>query len=175
MQTPTDTFPLFDLTSTLRDWITANPVPPTAATKRLSLEATTRPARQRPSSLRLKVTLLWSHHLLATGKRKDIVQWSTELKLWGLSKPGYPGVICVEGVEEQVDEFVYRIKQLNWKALQVRLETLGVVLEPPEGLDEKEVVAWAMRQAHLAKVLGRDAGERVCVKEVEDMGQVGEL
>lgn len=36
----------------------------------------------------LKTTLLWSHHLLATSKRKDIVAWSTELSLYGLSKPG---------------------------------------------------------------------------------------
>lgn len=38
--------------------------------------------------LQLKTTLLWSHHLLATSKRKDIIAWSHELELWGLARPG---------------------------------------------------------------------------------------
>jgi hypothetical protein len=84
--------------------------------------------------IHLKCTLIWSHHLLATSKRKDIVAWSTELLLFGCSKPGcdpsrflprfdhrgsrdcsphfcsYPGVIVIEGSKENVDEFVWRIK-----------------------------------------------------------------
>jgi len=103
------------------------------------------------------------------------VQWSTELRLWGLSKPGYPGVIVVEGVEEQVDEFVHRIKQLQWKALQVRSETLGPELTPPAGLDDKARTGWALRTAQLGKVLGEDKDERVCVKELDDMGDVGDV
>jgi hypothetical protein len=38
---------------------------------------------------RLKRALLWSHHLLAQSKRKAIVDWSSELDLWAISKPGY--------------------------------------------------------------------------------------
>lgn len=38
--------------------------------------------------LQLKIVLMWSHHLLATSKRKDIVAWSHELQLWVLSRPG---------------------------------------------------------------------------------------
>lgn len=103
------------------------------------------------------------------------MQWSTELKLWGLSKPGYPGVIVVEGVEEQVDEFVYRIKQLQWKALQVRSETFGPELTPPPGLDDKARTDWAVKTAHFAKVLGEHKEQRVCVREIEDMGELGEM
>lgn len=46
-------------------------------------------SRQDPELLRIKRTLIWSHHLLAISKRKDIVAWSAELQLAGLSKPGY--------------------------------------------------------------------------------------
>lgn len=71
---------------------------------------------------RIKTTLLWSHHLLATSKRKDIVSWSRSLRLHGYSRPGYPGAILIEGEEDDVDEFVSRIKELRWQALQVRGE-----------------------------------------------------
>jgi len=74
---------------------------------------------------RYKRLLLWSHHLLATGKRKSIVSWSRELDLAGFSRPGYPGAVFVEGLEGDVDEFVKRMKALRWQALQVRAEETG--------------------------------------------------
>ena len=63
-----DTSPLFDIVSTLREWIATNPAPPTTAAKRRSveLEALTQNAPTAQTSLRLKVSLLWSHHLLAS-------------------------------------------------------------------------------------------------------------
>ena len=73
----------------------------------------------------IKRTLLWSHHLLATSKRKDVLTWSRELHLGGYSRPGYPGAIFVEGESASVDEFVRRIKGLRWQALQVRAEEDG--------------------------------------------------
>lgn len=36
----------------------------------------------------LKSALLWSHHLLATSKRKDIQHWSVELRVWAVAKIG---------------------------------------------------------------------------------------
>ncbi len=41
--------------------------------------------------------LIWFHHILSTTKRKAIVKWAAELELGGYSKPGYPGVLIVEG------------------------------------------------------------------------------
>ncbi|GAB7344949.1 hypothetical protein MBLNU457_3382t1 [Dothideomycetes sp. NU457] len=81
----------------------------------------TKPQSQSHTS-RIKTTLLWSHHLLATSKRKDIVSWSRSLRLNGYSRPGYPGAVLIEGEEDDVDEFVSRIKELRWQALQVRGE-----------------------------------------------------
>ena len=44
-----------------------------------------------PRPVRLKSALLWSHHLLATSKRKDIQHWSTELNVWAVAKIGLAG------------------------------------------------------------------------------------
>ncbi|KAF4549926.1 Hypothetical protein D9617_19g102310 [Elsinoe fawcettii] len=79
-------------------------------------------ADQSGTEQKIKLVLLWSHHLLATSKRKDIVSWSRELHLSGFSRPGYPGAIIIEGEEADVDEFETRIKALRWQALQVRGE-----------------------------------------------------
>ena len=89
----------------------------------------------------IKRTLLWSHHLLATSKRKIIIDLSRELRLGGYSRPGYPGAIFVEGVTANVDDFVRRIKGLRWQALQVRSEQRSsrrVCGEGLEGVTEVE-------------------------------------
>ncbi|XP_076468323.1 RWD domain-containing protein 2A-like [Babylonia areolata] len=67
-------------------------------------------------------TRLWiySHHIYSKFKRQDILDWATELGLKGFSMPGKPGVICVEGCTEDVDEFWYRIRRLNWKRLMIK-------------------------------------------------------
>ena len=87
------------------------------------------------NGLHIKRTLLWSHHLLATSKRKDIIVWSRELHLGGYSRPGYPGAIFVEGESDCVDEFVRRIKGLRWQALQVRAEEEGESRVCGDGVD----------------------------------------
>ncbi|KAF8423053.1 hypothetical protein EV426DRAFT_534605 [Tirmania nivea] len=66
--------------------------------------------------------LIWSHHLLSTQKRKNILAWSKELMLGGVSRPGYLGVILAEGEKNNVQELMTRLKSLSWQALQVRHE-----------------------------------------------------
>lgn len=65
--------------------------------------------------------MLWSHHLLATSKRKDILAWSTELSLLGCSRIGYPGMIVALGGEDEVDEFVKRLKVRSFGSCYVAL------------------------------------------------------
>ena len=64
--------------------------------------------------------LLTSHHLISPTKRRNIQSWSSELDITGFAKVGYPGVIYAEGAQEQVEEFVRRIKAMQWLALRVR-------------------------------------------------------
>jgi len=101
----------------------------------------TTPQQSQSHTPRIKTTLLWSHHLLATSKRKDIVSWSRSLRLNGYSRPGYPGAILIEGEEDDVDEFVARIKELRWQALQVRGEEMSEKrrLAGREGYGTREV------------------------------------
>ncbi|KAG2427051.1 hypothetical protein HXX76_012567 [Chlamydomonas incerta] len=70
----------------------------------------------------LLCVLVWLHHLKSLTKRKLIVQWARELSLAGAVKPGFPGVVVVEGCEPDVREFLARMRSLSWQALQVRGE-----------------------------------------------------
>lgn len=70
---------------------------------------TQQPEANIPQSQGLRV-ILWMHHLLATSKRRAIVQLSKELGLGGFSKPGYPGSVYVEGEASAVRSFVDELK-----------------------------------------------------------------
>ncbi|GAB1607281.1 RWD domain-containing protein 2B-like [Argonauta hians] len=63
---------------------------------------------------------IYSHHIYSKFKRRDLIDWGQELKLSGFSMPGKPGVVCVEGYSNQVEEFWYRVRRLNWKKIAVK-------------------------------------------------------
>ncbi|BGP28539.1 hypothetical protein JCM10296v2_000275 [Rhodotorula toruloides] len=171
VQDEDDPLSVFNVFTALQEYLTAHP--PSSASHPSPSPALARPP---PGPLQLKTVLMWSHHLLATSKRKDIVAWSTELELWGLSKPGYPGVIIAEGLAPNVDHFVQVVKSWQWKALQVRCELDGPVIEPPPDIPPNEAATWAVRtKSHLGPVLGKEAKEKICVKEVEGLNEVGEI
>ncbi|GAA6040366.1 hypothetical protein JCM8097_007578 [Rhodosporidiobolus ruineniae] len=173
VQDEDDPLPVFTIFTALQAYLALHPP---SSSRQASAEPAPPPKPPSSGPLQLKVTLFWSHHLLATGKRKDIVAGSSELELFGLSKPGYPGVFIVEGLQDRVDEFAYRIKQLNWKALQVRCEQDGALVTPSPEVPPSEAVAWAVRHhSHLGPVLSKDPKEKICVKEVEGLNEVGEL
>lgn len=66
--------------------------------------------------------IVWLHHLLNTNKRKQAL--SPPLPgVSGVTKPGYPGVLVYSGPATAVHEHVNELKQLNWAAFQVRLES----------------------------------------------------
>ena len=77
--------------------------------------------RASPDPDALARRLIWFHHIKAPSKRRDAVAWARELRLGGFSKPGYPGVVVVEGRREDCEEYVARLKSLSWKAMSVRL------------------------------------------------------
>ena len=66
--------------------------------------------------------IVWLHHLLNTNKRKQALSPSSKA-VSGLTKPGYPGVLMYSGPSKAVHEHVNELKQQNWQAFQVRLET----------------------------------------------------
>ncbi|KAI6830736.1 hypothetical protein KC340_g14563 [Hortaea werneckii] len=65
--------------------------------------------------------IVWLHHLLNTNKRKQALSPAPTVS--GITKPGYPGVLIYSGPSNAVYEQVNELKQLNWAAFQVRLES----------------------------------------------------
>ena len=64
--------------------------------------------------------LFVSHHLKSPQKRRSLAQWSHELSLAGFAKVGYPGVIYCEGAQADVEDFVGRVRSMQWLALRLR-------------------------------------------------------
>jgi hypothetical protein len=46
--------------------------------------------------------VLWFHHIKNLNKRKSILGWATELRIRGFCKPGCPGIVICEGLEDDV-------------------------------------------------------------------------
>eukprot|EP00397_Hematodinium_sp_SG-2012_P058482 GEMP01074022.1.p1 GENE.GEMP01074022.1~~GEMP01074022.1.p1 ORF type:complete len:257 (+),score=55.85 GEMP01074022.1:82-852(+) len=92
---------------------------------------------QKPTQLGRR--LMYSHHILASSKRRAIVDWAKQLELGGFSKIGYPGVIVVEGDEDNVRSYVDALTRLRWKHFVVRGEEIvsipsGVALDTMIGI-----------------------------------------
>lgn len=58
----------------------------------------------------MKRVIFWSHHLVASSKRRQLASWCSELRVWGLIKLGYPGFMCFEGEKDDVHEMIQRVK-----------------------------------------------------------------
>lgn len=63
---------------------------------------------------------IYSHHLKSKTKRLEIVKLAKELDLSGFSRPGKPGIICVEGIKENTQEFWKCIRQWAWQRITIR-------------------------------------------------------
>ncbi len=61
------------------------------------------------------------HHMYSTHKKKMILDTAKRLALSGLSVPGKPGLIIVEGTRGAVHEFVGVIRGLNWQKMSCKL------------------------------------------------------
>ncbi|KAI9137527.1 hypothetical protein BKA69DRAFT_1128135 [Paraphysoderma sedebokerense] len=125
-----------------------------------------------PSQPQKKLTcaLLWFHHLLSLTKRKNIVTWASELDLRGVCKPGYPGILVVEGLDEDITEYISRLKALRWQAITVRdtssLEIPVQMVSASEGSCKLDINQYRRIKSGL-----NEKG----VHEVESMSEVGEI
>lgn len=72
-----------------------------------------------PVAVRFSTLWIYSHHIYSRIKRKDILKFAEELGLSGFSMPGKPGMIVVEGVLENVEEFWGRLRRMQWKKLTI--------------------------------------------------------
>lgn len=53
---------------------------------------------------------IWVHHVTNKARCKSIVEEARHLNLRGFLKPGYPGIVCIEGHGHKCDEYVTWIK-----------------------------------------------------------------
>ncbi|XP_058065204.1 RWD domain-containing protein 2A [Anopheles bellator] len=72
---------------------------------------------------------IYSHHLKSRSKRQTIVKTARDLELTGFSRPGKPGIICVEGPQPDTQEFWRAIKSLRWQKIQIKLSETSAVKE----------------------------------------------
>ena len=72
-----------------------------------------------PSSRFLRLWI-YSHHIYSKIKRKDILDLSNEFQLTGFCMPGKPGIICLEGTENNCNDAWSIIKSWNWKKINIR-------------------------------------------------------
>jgi hypothetical protein len=63
------------------------------------------------------VVLIWFHHLLSLTKRKSILVLPS---VRGISKPGYPGILVLQGHKTLVHDAIAELKRTKWQAMQVR-------------------------------------------------------
>ena len=81
----------------------------------------------------------------------------------------HTGVIVVEGLLEDADEFLARIKRLQWQALQVRCEETEELDIP----DSMTLIADRQKAARAQAKL-RVEGEKPHAVEVESLAEVSE-
>lgn len=70
---------------------------------------------------------IYFHHIIANNKRKVVVEWANHFQLGGYSKIGWPGVVIVEGDEEDCRAYVANLQHLRWKQMVVRGEQTEIV------------------------------------------------
>lgn len=68
---------------------------------------------------------IYSHHIKSKRKRATIIENARDLQLTGFSLTGKPGIICVEGWQEDTQEFLRIIKAMHWQRIQLRWEETG--------------------------------------------------
>ncbi len=79
--------------------------------------------------------LIYFHHLINKHKREFVVRGAVAHGLGGYSKYGWPGVVVVEGEEEEVQAYVRLLQQLRWQEIRVRGEA-QVVCGEGETVDD---------------------------------------
>eukprot|EP01114_Cavostelium_apophysatum_P003074 TRINITY_DN12808_c0_g1_i1.p1 TRINITY_DN12808_c0_g1~~TRINITY_DN12808_c0_g1_i1.p1 ORF type:complete len:268 (-),score=5.29 TRINITY_DN12808_c0_g1_i1:90-893(-) len=82
----------------------------------------------------LELHFLFFHHIYNKTKKKHIVDWARELHLSGFAVYGKPGVVCIEGYKEDVNEYVQRLRGLSWKKISSRIQQTVAASADPEGL-----------------------------------------
>ena len=69
--------------------------------------------------------VIWFHHIKSEQKRKEILSHARNERLRGFCKPGFPGVVVVEGSTVGCSAFLEAIRSLKWQVMDIRLDENG--------------------------------------------------
>ena len=78
------------------------------------------PPLREPSRAAFGRRMIWFHHIKSLEKRKHIISQARAVSLRGFCKPGFPGVLVIEGPEVDCEDFIGAIRGLRWQAMDVR-------------------------------------------------------
>ncbi|CAM9419995.1 unnamed protein product [Phaeothamnion confervicola] len=96
------------------------------------------PSATQPSSFWLGRRLIYFHHIICPAKRAAIRGAAAALRLGGYCKIGWPGIIIIEGAEDDCRQFVAHLQRFRWKHMVVRgEETIQLPLQPPSGPNQR--------------------------------------
>ena len=104
--------------------------------------------------------LIYSHHIIAKRKRAELQALVSEHKLSGFVKIGWPGIIIIEGLEEDCQAFYDEIRRWSWQHLEVRGE-MQEIMSPEKTVDEYRKFNYGVREEGDMSVVAtacRDAG-----------------
>ncbi|XP_010155008.1 PREDICTED: RWD domain-containing protein 2A [Eurypyga helias] len=106
-------------------WVKENSLPYLEASK-ISSESASQEVVVKETLHRMWI---YSHHIYRQELRKKIFDCAKKLNLTGFCLTGKPGVICVEGLRENCEEFWRVIRYPNWKHISCKhvenIETEG--------------------------------------------------
>jgi len=102
--------------------------------------------------------LIYSHHIISKVKRADIKDLAAHHQLTGYMKIGWPGLLIIEGREDDCLAFYDTIRRWNWQYLVVRREERDDLVVPAMN-EEKSLQDHRFFKSFL---------------EVEDMSTVGQ-
>jgi hypothetical protein len=78
-----------------------------------------------------------SHHIYNRHKRKFLIEAADQIGLSGFSCPGKPGFICVEGSEEDCNDYWTRVRQLTWQKITLIHNEVNIQRAFPPGAFEE--------------------------------------
>ncbi|XP_066595621.1 RWD domain-containing protein 2A [Prorops nasuta] len=71
---------------------------------------------------------IYSHHIYSKFKRRDITSIAKENSLTGFCLAGKPGIVCIEGTQEDCEYCWQKVKTMNWHKILVKfIETFEMV------------------------------------------------
>ncbi|KAL3931753.1 MAG: hypothetical protein SGBAC_011159, partial [Bacillariaceae sp.] len=101
---------------------------------------TSRDKKQPSKNLVLGRRLIYSHHIISKVKRADMKSLASQYKLTGYMKIGWPGLLILEGLEEDCIAFYDEIRPWNWQYLVLRGEQQEILPAKGNGSDEDDDV-----------------------------------